>query len=143
MSDYNELVKELRGYRNEADIEFWWHITAKAADAIEELQQTVEHYKGCVDDWYSEACDYKARLEQAKNMVICEADHTIMFDERDKQILMEMAKSLPFHLVPIKNAEQEEKRTGRWFGTVCSACGESTSNYFDCEFCPHCGAEME
>ena len=34
----------------------------EAADAIEELQQTVEHYKGCSDDWYREACDYKAML---------------------------------------------------------------------------------
>lgn len=32
------------------------------ADAIEELQQTVKHYKGCSDDWYKEACDYKAML---------------------------------------------------------------------------------
>ena len=38
---------------------------------------------------------------------------------------------------------QEDRKTGRWFGTVCSACGESTSDYFDCAFCPHCGAEME
>ena len=38
---------------------------------------------------------------------------------------------------------QEDRKTGRWFGTVCSACGESTSFYYDCEFCPHCGAEME
>lgn len=34
----------------------------EAADAIEELQQTAEHYKGCSDDWYKEACDYKAML---------------------------------------------------------------------------------
>ena len=33
-----------------------------ATDAIEELQQTVEHYKGCADDWYKEACDYKDAL---------------------------------------------------------------------------------
>ena len=34
----------------------------EAAEAIEELQQTVEHYKGCSDDWYREACDNKAML---------------------------------------------------------------------------------
>ena len=35
------------------------------------------------------------------------------------------------------------KRTGKWFGTVCSACGESTSFYYDCDYCPQCGARME
>ena len=34
----------------------------QAADAIEELQQTIEHYKGCSDEWYKVACDYKAML---------------------------------------------------------------------------------
>ena len=38
------------------------HTMRKAADAIEELQQTAKHYKGCSDDWYKEACDYKAML---------------------------------------------------------------------------------
>ena len=33
-----------------------------AAEVIEELQQTVEHYKCCSDDWYKEACDYKSML---------------------------------------------------------------------------------
>lgn len=37
-------------------------LLTEAADAIEELQQTAEHYKGCSDDWYKEACDYKAML---------------------------------------------------------------------------------
>lgn len=31
---------------------------------------------------------------------------------------------------------------GRWMGTVCSACGESFSEYYDCKFCPNCGARM-
>lgn len=34
-------------------------------------------------------------------------------------------------------------RHGNWFGTVCSACGESTSFYYDCNFCPNCGAKMD
>lgn len=37
----------------------------------------------------------------------------------------------------------QKTRTGKWFGTVCSACGESTSFYYDCDYCPHCGAKME
>ena len=36
----------------------------EAADAIEELQQTANHYKGCADDWYKEACEYKDALPQ-------------------------------------------------------------------------------
>ena len=31
---------------------------------------------------------------------------------------------------------------GRWMGTVCSVCGESFSEYYDCKFCPNCGAKM-
>lgn len=31
---------------------------------------------------------------------------------------------------------------GEWCGSVCSACGESTSFWYDCNYCPHCGAEM-
>lgn len=32
---------------------------------------------------------------------------------------------------------------GRWMGTVCSACGESFSEYYDCNYCPNCGAKMD
>ena len=32
---------------------------------------------------------------------------------------------------------------GRWMGTVCSACGESFSEYYDCNYCPNCGARMD
>lgn len=55
---YEELVKELRKESCGAKTTSWW----RAADAIEELEQMVEHYKGCSDDWYKEACDYKAML---------------------------------------------------------------------------------
>ena len=57
---YENLVERLNKYS--AEHEHHGGITAEAADAIEELQQTVEHYKGCSDDWYKEACDYKAML---------------------------------------------------------------------------------
>lgn len=60
---YDELVKELREVKDS------WQtreeqLMLQAADAIEELQQTVEHYKGCAYDWYKEACDYKAAVPQ-------------------------------------------------------------------------------
>ncbi len=32
---------------------------------------------------------------------------------------------------------------GEWMGSVCSACGESTSFYYDCCYCPQCGAKMD
>ena len=36
----------------------------------------------------------------------------------------------------------EERPHGEWFGTVCTNCGESTSFYYDCNYCPQCGADM-
>ena len=45
-----------------------------------------------------------------------------------------------FVLDEVSNTPQ---KTGRWFGTVCSACGESTSFYYDCDYCPNCGAKMK
>lgn len=40
-------------------------------------------------------------------------------------------------------ADVQEVRHGKWFGTVCTNCGESTSDYYDCDYCPHCGARMD
>lgn len=64
---YEELVNDLREkaefltVAEPLNIKNAFAETMKqAADAIEELQQTVQHYKGCSDDWYKEACDYKA-----------------------------------------------------------------------------------
>jgi rubrerythrin len=31
----------------------------------------------------------------------------------------------------------------KWMGTVCAACGTSVSFYFDCDYCPICGARMD
>ena len=72
---YEELVKSLRTCEGACNKECVLYnsvqvdgdtcqnrLCAIAADAIEELQQTAEHYKGCADDWYKEACDYKAML---------------------------------------------------------------------------------
>lgn len=32
---------------------------------------------------------------------------------------------------------------GEWCGSVCSACGESTSYWYNCSYCPNCGAKMD
>ena len=48
-----------------------------------------------------------------------------------------------FQEVNILQNVQSEEQTGHWFGSVCTVCGESTSFYYDCQFCPKCGARME
>ena len=35
------------------------------------------------------------------------------------------------------------EKTGKWMGTVCSACGNSCSYEYDAKYCPNCGAKME
>lgn len=38
---------------------------------------------------------------------------------------------------------ESKRKTGKWMGSVCSECGNSTSFYYDCDYCPNCGARME
>lgn len=35
----------------------------------------------------------------------------------------------------------EGDKTGEWAGTVCTSCGASVSNYYDCDYCPNCGSK--
>lgn len=37
----------------------------------------------------------------------------------------------------------QEARHGEWCGSVCSACGSSVYFYYDCDYCPNCGAKMD
>lgn len=48
-------------------------------------------------------------------------------------------------LEPLKNTavDAEPVRHGKWMGTVCSECGASVSFYYDCDYCPCCGARMD
>ena len=62
MADYTWLIDDIEILSTYTADEYTRMVLKHAADAIEELQQTVEHYKGCADDWYKEACDYKAAL---------------------------------------------------------------------------------
>ena len=50
---------------------------------------------------------------------------------------------MKFMLADAPTIDAEPVRHGKWMGTVCSACGESTSFYYDCDCCPHCGARMD
>ena len=42
-----------------------------------------------------------------------------------------------------EQGKKDAVKHGEWCGTVCSACGASTANGFDYEYCPHCGAKMD
>ncbi len=44
--------------------------------------------------------------------------------------------------VAIDALQEPERKHGEWMGTVCSCCGGSTVDYYDCDFCPKCGAIM-
>lgn len=57
----DELIKRLR--RDTAAFTgFVERDLKEAADAIEELQQQVEHYHGCMNDWFEAAQEYKAQI---------------------------------------------------------------------------------
>lgn len=69
MTDYTKLVKALRGLANGTwkNCEYTWFageekVFADAAAAIEELQQTADHYEQTAKDYWKEACEYKAQL---------------------------------------------------------------------------------
>ena len=62
------------------------------------------------------------------------SQYTIIRDETLMEIGSKV-KSMP-------TVDAEPVKHGVWFGTVCSCCGASTSDSYDCEYCPHCGAKM-
>lgn len=79
---YDEIVKRLRDMaRSDGNIKsnYIGLSLLQAADAIEELQQTIE---------------------QMKATTIAEAKHMEMYDECGKRTLIEMAKSLPLQIIP-------------------------------------------
>lgn len=41
-----------------------------------------------------------------------------------------------------RNGYADAQKHGKWMGSVCSECGNSTSFYYDCDYCPNCGADM-
>ena len=75
------------------------------------------------------------KLERHFENCICEAYNTNGVTE-DFEIALKATKNQPA-------ADVQEVKHGRWFGTVCTNCGESTSDYYDCDYCPHCGARMD
>lgn len=55
----------------------------------------------------------------------------------------DMSEFLTAIEIAVDALKNSYRRHGEWLGTVCSCCGESTSFYYDCTYCPHCGAEMD
>lgn len=68
---YDELIKRIRQVAEEVcedydvdpyNAEQRCLAILQAADAIEELQQQVEHYHGCMNDWFEAAQEYEAAV---------------------------------------------------------------------------------
>ena len=75
-----------------------------------------------------------------------------MYEDAKETVIYEYSGSIDADLKELKAKVSEvrqgieemapDRKQGIWMGSVCSACGQSTPNYYDCEYCPHCGAEM-
>lgn len=72
---YEKLVKRLRDAARWANEGFaiMPSVFFEAADAIEELQQQVEHYHGCMLEWFKEAQEHKAAYIAEHDARITEA----------------------------------------------------------------------
>ena len=69
-------------------------------------------------------------------------DHNEEIETRAEQAVATFCEaSLTAKKMP--TIESDPVKHGRWMGTVCSACGESFSEYYDCNYCPNCGARMD
>lgn len=70
-----------------------------------------------------------------------DADKIQFYLENEGDTTIEYAYKSDIDAIP--TADVRPERHGEWFGTVCSACGESISFYYDCDYCPCCGAKMD
>jgi exonuclease V gamma subunit len=55
----------------------------QAADAIETLQQQVEHYHGCMNDWFEAAQEYKAAYIAEHDARIAECERKLTEKEQE------------------------------------------------------------
>lgn len=62
MTDYTELVNNLRLTERVCRDRMDGQVMLDAAAAIEELQQIADHYEQTAKDYWQEACEYKAQL---------------------------------------------------------------------------------
>jgi len=145
MTDYKDLANRLRersvllfphhGEQTNYDAD----LMNLAADAIEvlqarllmaeetvyELKTTAEHYKGCADDWYREACDYKAavpkwisvteRLPDIEDDVLIYCERTGLSGAKYREIWLTDFKEFlhlgykPIAWMPLPEPPKEEK----------------------------------
>ena len=84
MTDYTELVNELRGVPNgKVDSRYLFYtLCNRAADAIEELKQIADHYEESAHDYFKDVCYYMERVpkwisvkeqfpEKGGNYIVC------------------------------------------------------------------------
>ena len=62
--------------------------------------------------------------------------------DRITDVELERTEEITFRTPSGKEVPFRKVKRGEWQGTVCSICGASASDYYDCDFCPNCGADM-
>ena len=114
MDDYKSLIEKLRnvpGLKAGNIVKY----LREAADAIEELRQTVDHYKDTADHWYVEACDYKARLEKALGEATkLKKEKEVMPTRDDYNLLERRVRELECKLCCVTSFEERRRSNGRW-----------------------------
>lgn len=80
---YDELVRNLHNEIKYALPSQTRKALIEAADAIEELQQQVEHYHGCMNDWFEAAQEYKAAYTAEHDARIAEIKRELTEKERE------------------------------------------------------------
>lgn len=79
---YDELVKKIR-ILTAQETRIGLKTQAEAADAIEELQQQVEHYHGCMNEWFESAQEYKAAYIAEHDARIAEVKRELTEKEQE------------------------------------------------------------
>ena len=62
--------------------------------------------------------------------------------DRITDVELERTEEITFRTPSGKEVPFRKVKYGEWQGTVCSNCGANVSDYYDCDFCPKCGADM-
>ena len=81
--------------------------------------------------------DKKEYIEREKIRGIL---HSIINDSNCHMYMLQVYDQMLDH---IPAADVQEVTHGEWCGTVCSNCTASISDYYDCDYCPRCGARMD
>lgn len=108
----------------------------KRRNALEDIATPADVLKASRLALIEEIADVLVMCEQLIYLEGCEGDVRRVMDEKmQRQIGRIRTSDQKSDIQPVK--------FGEWHGTVCTVCGGSTSDYYDCKFCPKCGAKME